>query len=94
MRYAIVEIDHSDPAAKLGGHLAAQPAGESHPAAPGIRLEATIAAQEHATMNEEDGLGELSVFTCSECHGPLWKIKDGDMLRDRCHTGIPSPPRR
>ncbi|TIU05554.1 MAG: chemotaxis protein CheB, partial [Mesorhizobium sp.] len=57
------------------------------PAPPGLRLEAAIAAQEHSTMKKEDRLGELSVFTCPECHGPLWEIEDGDMLRYRCHTG-------
>ena len=38
-------------------------------------------------MKNEARLGELSVFTCPECHGPLWEIEDGDMLRYRCHTG-------
>ncbi|TIQ23940.1 MAG: chemotaxis protein CheB, partial [Mesorhizobium sp.] len=69
------EIDHCLPAAKLGGLLAqlvAEPAGESHAAPPSVRLEAAIAAQEHSTMQDEDRLGELSVFTCPECHGPLW----------------------
>ncbi|MDG4882903.1 chemotaxis protein CheB [Mesorhizobium sp. WSM4884] len=85
-----VEIDHCLPAAKLGGllaKLAAEPAGETLPAPPGVRLEAAISAQEHATMKDEDRLGKLSVFTCPECHGPLWEIEDGDMLRYRCHTG-------
>jgi two-component system chemotaxis response regulator CheB len=88
LRYA--EIDHCEPAAKLGGllaKLAAEPAGETLPAPPAVRLEAAIAAQEHASMQEADRLGELSVFTCPECHGPLWEIEDGDMLRYRCHTG-------
>ncbi|WP_348628445.1 chemotaxis protein CheB [Mesorhizobium sp. WSM3868] len=85
-----VEIDHCEPAARLGGlltKLAAEPAGETLPAPSGVRLEAAIAAQEHSTMKEPDRLGELSVFTCPECHGPLWEIEDGDMLRYRCHTG-------
>ena len=38
-------------------------------------------------MKDADRLGQLSVFTCPECHGPLWEIEDGDMLRYRCHTG-------
>lgn len=38
-------------------------------------------------MKKEDRLGELSVFICPECHGPLWEIEDGDMVRYRCHTG-------
>jgi two-component system chemotaxis response regulator CheB len=88
LRY--VHIDHCLPAAELGGllgKLAAEPAGETLPAPPDVRLEAAVAAQEHSTMKNEDRLGELSVFTCPECHGPLWEIEDGDMLRYRCHTG-------
>ncbi|MDX8534428.1 chemotaxis protein CheB [Mesorhizobium sp. VK25A] len=85
-----VEVDHCLPAAELGAlltKLTAQPAGETLPAPPGVRLEAAVAAQEHSTMKNEDRLGQLSVFTCPECHGPLWEIEDGDMLRYRCHTG-------
>ncbi|OHV86497.1 chemotaxis protein CheB [Mesorhizobium sp. ORS 3428] len=85
-----VEIDHCVPAAELGSllaKLAAEPAGKTLPAPPAVRLEAAVAAQEHSTMKNEDRLGELSVFTCPECHGPLWEIEDGDMLRYRCHTG-------
>src|SRR5262249_3982620 len=29
----------------------------------------------------------LSPFTCPACHGALWELQDGDMLRYRCHTG-------
>jgi len=88
LRY--VDVDHCLPAAELGAllaKLAAEPAGETFAAPPTVRLEAAIAAQEHSTMKEVDRLGELSVFTCPECHGPLWEIEDGDMLRYRCHTG-------
>ena len=85
-----VEIDHCVPVAGMGSllaRLAAEPAGETLPIPPDVRLEAAIAAQEHSTMKNEDRLGELSVFTCPECHGPLWEIEDGGMLRYRCHTG-------
>jgi len=88
LRY--VEIDHCEPAAELGSllaRLAVEPPGRTFAAPPGVRLEAALAAQEHSTMKDEDRLGELSVFTCPECHGPLWEIEDGDMLRYRCHTG-------
>ncbi|TIL44329.1 MAG: chemotaxis protein CheB, partial [Mesorhizobium sp.] len=67
--------------------LASEPAGETLPVPPGVRLEAAVAAQEHSAMSNEDRLGELSLFVCPECHGPLWEIEDGDMLRYRCHTG-------
>ena len=32
-------------------------------------------------------LGELSPFTCPECHGVLVRIKEGNLSRFRCHTG-------
>jgi two-component system chemotaxis response regulator CheB len=52
-----------------------------------IRLEAAIAAQEVAGMAAEDKLGAPSRFTCPECHGALWEIDDGSLLRYRCHVG-------
>jgi two-component system, chemotaxis family, protein-glutamate methylesterase/glutaminase len=85
-----VEIDHCVPIAGMGSllaRLATEPAGETLPIPPRVRLEAAVAAQEHSTVKNEDRLGERSVFVCPECHGPLWEIEDGDMLRYRCHTG-------
>jgi two-component system, chemotaxis family, protein-glutamate methylesterase/glutaminase len=85
-----VEIDHCVPVAAMGdllAQLAAEPAGETRSIPPRVRLEAAVAAQEHSTMPNENRLGELSGFVCPECHGPLWEIEDGDMLRYRCHTG-------
>jgi len=32
-------------------------------------------------------LGELSPNTCPECHGILVRIKEGSIIRYRCHTG-------
>ena len=31
--------------------------------------------------------GELTPFTCPECHGVLTMLRDGDRQRFRCHTG-------
>lgn len=52
-----------------------------------VRLEAAIAAQELADMKIDDMLGKPSRFTCPECHGALWEIEDGPILRYRCHVG-------
>lgn len=85
-----VEIDHCVPLAGMAAllaQLARKPAGETPEIPSRIRLEAAIAAQEYGTMKTEDRLGDLSVFVCPECHGPLWEIADGPMLRYRCHTG-------
>jgi two-component system, chemotaxis family, protein-glutamate methylesterase/glutaminase len=28
-----------------------------------------------------------SVFACPECHGVLWELRDGDLVRFRCRVG-------
>jgi two-component system chemotaxis response regulator CheB len=34
-----------------------------------------------------DAIGKLTVLTCPQCHGSLWKIDDPALLRYRCHVG-------
>jgi two-component system chemotaxis response regulator CheB len=88
MRHAAV--DHVAPVADLAAllyRLAKTPAGPTPEIPLDIRVEAAIAAQELASMAIEDKLGTLSPFTCPECHGALWEIDDGSMLRYRCHVG-------
>lgn len=85
-----VDVDYVRPAAEMGSLLArltCEPAGPSPDVPIGIRLEAAIAAQELADMRVDDMLGKISPFTCPECHGALWEIADGSMLRFRCHVG-------
>lgn len=31
--------------------------------------------------------GDMAPFTCPECHGALVQLKEGGLLRFRCHTG-------
>lgn len=52
-----------------------------------VRLEVTVAGLEEASMETEFKLGELSPYNCPDCNGVLWEIKDGKLLRFRCHTG-------
>jgi len=45
-------------------------------------------AEEDATLERQVlDLGELSPFTCPECHGVLTNIREGRVARFRCHTG-------
>ena len=49
-------------------------------------LEIRIAAQESQPMHIFP-FGELSPYTCPECHGVLTMLKEGSLARYRCHTG-------
>jgi two-component system chemotaxis response regulator CheB len=85
-----VDVDHVATLremAPLLDRLAREPAGKTPEIPWDIRLETAIAAQDISNMKIEEGLGELSPFTCPECHGALWEITDGSMLRYRCHIG-------
>jgi two-component system, chemotaxis family, protein-glutamate methylesterase/glutaminase len=87
---AHVDVDHClavGDMASLLAWLVLEPPGPQVPIPGDIRLEAAIAAQEHAEMSSEDQLGVPAPFTCPECQGPLWEIADSRMLRYRCHTG-------
>jgi two-component system chemotaxis response regulator CheB len=85
-----VAVDFVVPVASMGKlliKLTAEAAGPTPEIPADIRLETAIAAQEPASMEKNDRLGSPSAFTCPECHGALWEIEDGDVLRYRCHVG-------
>jgi two-component system chemotaxis response regulator CheB len=85
-----VDIDHVRPIAEMPSLfdlLTREVAAPSPPVPIDIRLEAAIAAQELADMKADEMLGNLAPYSCPECHGTLWEISDGPMLRFRCHVG-------
>lgn len=49
--------------------------------------EIDIATGDNALKQGSLNMGELSPFTCPECHGVLSKIVEGNIERFRCHTG-------
>ena len=51
------------------------------------KTEISIAAQDNAFERGFMRFGELTPFTCPDCHGVLFKLKDGTRPRFRCHTG-------
>jgi two-component system chemotaxis response regulator CheB len=58
------------------------------PRPPGLRKEIDMVIGEKDTnVHDLDGLGTPSGFTCPACHGALWELRDGELVRYRCHVG-------
>jgi two-component system chemotaxis response regulator CheB len=52
-----------------------------------MKSEVRVALSSRALELEALSGAEPSLFTCPECHGVLSQIKEGPLLRFRCHTG-------
>lgn len=89
-----VEVDHAIPVAGMADlltRLAVQPASQNNSTAVKedikTKMEIRIAAEGSGFKAGIMQLGELTPFACPECHGVLVRLKDGDLVRYRCHTG-------
>jgi two-component system chemotaxis response regulator CheB len=51
------------------------------------RTEIRIAAEDSAFESGIMNLGVLTPYTCPDCHGVLSALRDGNLMRFRCHTG-------
>ena len=52
-----------------------------------LESEVVIAKNENTFEMGIINMGELTPFTCPECHGTLVRLAEGNILRFRCHTG-------
>jgi two-component system chemotaxis response regulator CheB len=52
-----------------------------------IKLEAAMEDRMATTIDDMTQLGNHSIYTCPDCGGGLWEIKDGEHTRYRCHIG-------
>ena len=89
-----VPIDHSVPATQMAAlltRLTSQPASAkpklSKKEQKLLETEIIIATHDNAFEMGIIDLGELTAFTCPECHGALTQLKEGKIIRFRCHTG-------
>jgi two-component system chemotaxis response regulator CheB len=71
----------------LLARLVHQPAGEAVQIPDNIALEVAIARGETNEVDQMDHLGRRSVFACPDCHGVMWEIDEGNLVRYRCHVG-------
>jgi two-component system chemotaxis response regulator CheB len=84
------EPDHVVTAAALPQllkKLVQQPAGNPVPASDRLRFEVEIARSGRSSMSEMDRIGRRSVLACPDCHGVMWEIDEGELVRYRCHVG-------
>ena len=89
-----VAVDYKLPAAQIGdaiAQLVREPAAEPVAVAPEedekTKHEIRIAKEREALEEGILRFGELSPFTCPECHGVLAMLREDRILRFRCHTG-------
>jgi two-component system chemotaxis response regulator CheB len=87
-----VAIDYClplDEIAPLLVRLSSESAEEegAYPVSDRLDIEVNIAKEDKALDVGVMKLGEPSAFTCPECHGTLLQLKEGEMMRFRCHTG-------
>jgi len=52
-----------------------------------LKQEVVIASSEKGFDMGIINMGELTPFTCPECHGTLVKLVEDNIIRFRCHTG-------
>ncbi len=89
-----VEIDYSVPVSEMAD-LLVRLSQEEVPESPEVNMEddkkteieIRIAAEANALESGIMKFGELTPYTCPDCHGVLSSFKDGDLMRFRCHTG-------
>jgi two-component system, chemotaxis family, protein-glutamate methylesterase/glutaminase len=63
------------------------PAGPRLPVSAEIKYEVAIARGERGNMSDMDRIGRRSFLACPECHGVMWEIEEGELVRYRCHVG-------
>jgi two-component system chemotaxis response regulator CheB len=86
----LVPVDFVAPVAALALELiqlAHAPVLPAPPPPRDMELEAQIAEFDMDSVESGERNGEVSVFTCPECHGTLWEIQDGELIRYRCRVG-------
>ena len=86
-----VAVDHRLPLeeiASLLDRICREPAKEegAYPVPDDMEYESKMARLDPLVVDQQPP-GELSAFTCPECTGPLYELRDGEFVRFRCRVG-------
>jgi two-component system chemotaxis response regulator CheB len=87
-----VKVDHCLPLARIPTlltRLAREPAEPEsyYPIPEDMKMETNIQEMDESALESGPRPGKISAFTCPECKGPLWEVRDGELLRFRCRVG-------
>ncbi|WP_345950711.1 MULTISPECIES: chemotaxis protein CheB [unclassified Mucilaginibacter] len=86
-----VEVDHRVPIADMGyvlqDILSKMPADSLHEIPEDVRIEAEITERRMSSMEELEKIGTRSNYSCPDCGGGLYEIKNDVITRFRCYTG-------
>lgn len=87
-----VQIDTVGPVKELASRIAAlvnESAAEPEvsPSDQRHQVENTIALEGNGLQAGVMNIGDVSKYTCPDCHGVLVQIEEGSIVRFRCHTG-------
>lgn len=70
----------------VGGEISAEEEG-AYPVPDNMEMEDRMTRVDSRTPENVEKLGHPSGFTCPECEGPLWEMRDEEVLRFRCRVG-------
>jgi two-component system chemotaxis response regulator CheB len=92
-----VEVDYCVPLSEVSALVTRLSREHVEWTAPVAVPEVIRFGNEEAQMKQTDlaidNIGQRSVFTCPECNGALWELKEGGQLSFRCHVGHAFTPR-
>jgi two-component system chemotaxis response regulator CheB len=54
---------------------------------PLMKIEADLAMMDERALNDPERPGQPSGFSCPDCNGVLFEIRDGELVRYRCRVG-------
>ena len=72
---------------KLLTSLVSQPVGIPMPIPKSVGFEVEIAKGRQSSTDDMDQIAKRSALACPDCHGVMWEIDEGELVRYRCHVG-------